>query len=110
MPNSKITGKINLQQIKEKYQLSSTGKQVVQNGMQAIKDIFYGKDPRKLLIIGPCSADFEESLEEYAEFIADSRKKYGDKLEIIMRFYAGKPRTIGGWKGMIQQEIGKEID
>jgi 3-deoxy-7-phosphoheptulonate synthase len=36
-----------------------------------LKKIFSGKDDRKILIIGPCSADFEESLYEYAEFLSD---------------------------------------
>lgn len=65
-----------------------------------IKDILTGQSNRKILIIGPCSADFESSLMEYAEFLNEIRNRIRDKIEIVMRFYTGKPRTIGGWKGL----------
>lgn len=65
-----------------------------------IEDILRGQSNRKILIIGPCSADFESSLMEYAEFLSEIRNRVRDKIEIVMRFYTGKPRTIGGWKGL----------
>lgn len=51
-------------------------------------------------MIGPCSADFEESLYEYAEFLSGLQRKCEDRIKIVMRFYTGKPRTVAGWKGL----------
>jgi 3-deoxy-7-phosphoheptulonate synthase len=56
------------------------------------------------LIIGPCSADFEESLYEYAEFLSDLQMMVWDKIKIVMRFYTWKPRTVWGWKGLQNSE------
>lgn len=63
-----------------------------------IEDILAGRSDRKILIIGPCSADFESSLVEYAKFLKKIRARVNDRLEIVMRFYTGKPRSVGGWK------------
>ncbi len=60
-----------------------------------IEDILAGKSNRKILIVGPCSADFESSLVEYALWLCELRKKVRDRIEIVMRFYTGKPRSIG---------------
>ena len=39
---------------------------------------------------------------EYAQrFFAPARKVHKDDLEIIMRTYFEKPRTVVGWKGLI---------
>ncbi len=56
-----------------------------------------GED-REMLIIGPCSADFQDSLLEYGDFLAGLQEEVRDKILLVMRFYTGKPRTIGGWK------------
>lgn len=75
-------------------------KQEVQFSQERIQDILTGRSSRKILIVGPCSADFESSLVEYALWLRELQKRVRDKIEIIMRFYTGKPRTIVGWKGM----------
>ncbi len=99
--SKKIIGKLpSVESVKNKYPLSDTGKQIVKKGIQEFQDILSGKDSRKVLIIGPCSADFEESLEEYAKFLAGLKEQYGDKILFMMRFYTGKPRTVWGWKGL----------
>lgn len=71
---------------------------------QDICNIFLGKDDRFLLIIGPCSADNEDSVCEYIERLAGVQEKVKDKLLIIPRIYTNKPRTTGeGYKGMVHQ-------
>lgn len=54
-----------------------------------------------VVVVGPCSINDPESAMEYARWLLDQRKKYGDHLEIIMRVYFEKPRTTVGWKGLI---------
>jgi 3-deoxy-7-phosphoheptulonate synthase len=91
----------------ELKQLHSIADIIIKDVMMArrnIEDIIAGRSNRKILIIGPCSADFESSLVEYAQFLQEIRPKVEDKLEIVMRFYTGKPRSIGGWKGLQSAE------
>jgi len=66
-----------------------------------IVDIIAGKDNRVLIIIGPCSADNEEAVCEYARRLAEVNEKVKDKLMLVPRVYTGKPRTKGeGYKGI----------
>ena len=71
---------------------------------QEVSDIFTGKSDRFLLIIGPCSADNEDSVCDYANRLAKVQEKVADKIMIIPRVYTNKPRTTGeGYKGMLHQ-------
>ena len=64
--------------------------------------IFTGEDPRKLLVIGPCSADREDSVLEYMDRLAALAETVGDRLVIVPRVYTNKPRTKGtGYKGLL---------
>lgn len=69
-----------------------------------IKKIIENRDSRFLLIIGPCSADNEDSVCEYIEKLAIIQEKVKSSLLIIPRIYTNKPRTTGeGYKGMAHQ-------
>jgi len=71
---------------------------------QDLRNIFEGKDPRFLLIIGPCSADNEDAVCEYINRLGRLGDKVKDRLFIIPRIYTNKPRTTGlGYKGMAHQ-------
>lgn len=66
--------------------------------------IFEGKSDRFLLIIGPCSADNEDSVLDYVSRLAKVQEKVKDKIWIVPRIYTNKPRTTGGgYKGLIHQ-------
>lgn len=66
-----------------------------------IENILSGRDPRLLVIIGPCSLHDPESALAYARRLAELRTRYQHRLEIVMRAYFEKPRTVVGWKGLI---------
>ncbi|WP_263063076.1 3-deoxy-7-phosphoheptulonate synthase [Dickeya dadantii] len=66
-----------------------------------IERILSGQDRRLLVIIGPCSIHHIDSAREYAERLAALRTRYQHRLEIVMRTYFEKPRTVVGWKGLI---------
>lgn len=66
-----------------------------------ISNIMTGKDRRLLVVIGPCSVHDPIAAVEYANRLNSLRKKYSDHLEIVMRTYFEKPRTVVGWKGLI---------
>ncbi|CAL4319179.1 Phospho-2-dehydro-3-deoxyheptonate aldolase, Trp-sensitive [Buchnera aphidicola (Thelaxes suberi)] len=78
--------------------------EIMENVIQSrnnIANIITGKDLRLLVIIGPCSVHDPVAAVEYASKLCELRKKYSDRLEIIMRTYFEKPRTVVGWKGLI---------
>ncbi len=77
-----------------------------------IAKILTGEDQRMLLLIGPCSADREDSVLEYMHRLADLEPQVREKLLIIPRVYTNKPRTRGtGYKGMLHQpDLRKEED
>jgi len=79
---------------------------------EAIGRVFTGEDGRFLLIIGPCSADNEDSVCEYIGRLAVVQEKVQDILIVIPRIYTNKPRTTGeGYKGMVHQpDPGKGAD
>jgi len=60
-----------------------------------------GSDPRLAIIIGPCSIHDPGAALEYARKLYDLSERVSDKLFVIMRVYFEKPRTIVGWKGLI---------
>nr|WP_024967922.1 3-deoxy-7-phosphoheptulonate synthase [Pantoea sp. IMH] len=68
---------------------------------QRIARILSGEDPRLLVVIGPCSLHDPRAAVDYAEKLTALREKYRDRLEIVMRTYFEKPRTVVGWKGLI---------
>ena len=69
-----------------------------------IEDVFTGKSDKLILVIGPCSADREDSVLEYIYRLREVQDKVEDKILIIPRIYTNKPRTTGdGYKGMFHQ-------
>ena len=68
-----------------------------------VADVLTGADPeRRLLIIGPCSADREDSVLDYMHRLAKLSERVVDKFIIIPRVYTNKPRTRGtGYKGLL---------
>ncbi|WP_416260069.1 3-deoxy-7-phosphoheptulonate synthase [Gibbsiella quercinecans] len=66
-----------------------------------IAKILSGEDKRLLVIIGPCSIHDVEAATDYAARLSALRTRYQDRLEIVMRVYFEKPRTVVGWKGLI---------
>ncbi|WFR60017.1 3-deoxy-7-phosphoheptulonate synthase [Anaerocolumna sp. AGMB13025] len=69
-----------------------------------IKEVFTGDSDKFLVIIGPCSADNEDSVCDYINRLAKVQDKVKDKIIIIPRIYTNKPRTTGeGYKGIVHQ-------
>ena len=63
--------------------------------------ILHGQDDRLLVVVGPCSLHDPAAGLEYAKRLAEVAEALRDRLVIAMRVYFEKPRTIVGWKGMI---------
>lgn len=91
-------------EVKEMYPLTDEMKKTVEQRNGEIKDIFTSKDDRMILVIGPCSADREDSVLDYISRLREVQEKVKDKVFIIPRIYTNKPRTTGdGYKGMLHQ-------
>ena len=91
-------------EVKEMYPMSSEMQKNFQERDIEIKKVLAGERDKFLLIIGPCSADYEESVMDYISRLCPVQEKVKDKLIIIPRIYTNKPRTTGlGYKGMLHQ-------
>ncbi|MDD6990371.1 MAG: 3-deoxy-7-phosphoheptulonate synthase [Oscillospiraceae bacterium] len=92
------------QDIKAQFPIPEEVKKVKAQRDAEIADVFTGKSDKFLLIIGPCSADREDSVLDYVNRLAKVQDKVKDKILIIPRIYTNKPRTTGqGYKGMVHQ-------
>ncbi len=90
--------------IKAQYPLTSELEAIKVKRDEEIKSVFESKDDRFILIIGPCSADNDDSVIDYITRLRGVQEKVSDKILIIPRIYTNKPRTTGdGYKGMLHQ-------
>ena len=90
--------------VKEMYPLSDELAKIASDRNAEIADIFTGKSDKLILVIGPCSADNEDSVIDYIHRLREVQEKVKDKIFIIPRIYTNKPRTTGdGYKGMLHQ-------
>lgn len=91
-------------ELKAQFSLSEKLISVKEKRDAEIKKVFTGESDKKLLIIGPCSADREDAVLDYVNRLAKVQEKVADKLILIPRIYTNKPRTTGeGYKGMVHQ-------
>ena len=89
---------------KEMYPLSDELSDVVEKRTAALKAIFEGESDKMALIIGPCSADNEDSVLDYVSRLARVQEQVADKLLIVPRVYTHKARTTSvGYKGLVHQ-------
>lgn len=81
--------------------LTDAARQTVIDGRATIEAILRGDDPRLLVVIGPCSIHDTKAALEYATKLAALKDELADRIVLVMRVYFEKPRTIVGWKGLI---------
>ncbi|MBE6401932.1 MAG: 3-deoxy-7-phosphoheptulonate synthase [Verrucomicrobia bacterium] len=80
---------------------SETALHTVEGARADISRILNGADDRLVVITGPCSIHDIAAAMEYAAFVYEYSKKYSNELLLVMRTYFEKPRTVVGWKGLI---------
>ena len=88
-------------QLKEDLPLNEASYRTVVESRQAVADILDGKDPRILVIAGPCSIHDEKAAREYARRLKTLSAAVNETMLLVMRVYFEKPRTNVGWKGLI---------
>ena len=91
-------------EVKKQFPLTESSLKAVNARVDEIKKVLSGESNKFLLIIGPCSADNEDSVIDYISRLKNVQDKVEDKVLIIPRIYTNKPRTTGdGYKGMLHQ-------
>ncbi|MFI5492448.1 3-deoxy-7-phosphoheptulonate synthase [Actinoplanes sp. NPDC051859] len=73
----------------------------VLDSRRQVEAVLDGRDPRLLVVVGPCSVHDPVAAAEYADRLAAVRDRLADDLLIVMRVYFEKPRSTVGWKGLI---------
>ena len=90
--------------LKAEYPVSDRIREIKQKRDEEIRDIFTGKKDKFIVLVGPCSADNEESVCEYTRRLKKVSDQVADRVLVIPRVYTNKPRTTGdGYKGMLHQ-------
>lgn len=74
---------------------------LVQRSRDEIGGILRGEDDRLLVIVGPCSVHDPVAALDYARRLASVAEEHRNTMLIVMRVYFEKPRSTGGWKGLI---------
>src|SRR6201994_1031975 len=73
----------------------------VEQGRTEIRGVLDLADDRLLFIVVPCSVHDPVAALDYARQLAELQRSLRDDLLIVMRVYFEKPRTVTGWKGLI---------
>lgn len=87
--------------LEEELPLTEQASDTVFLARKQITDILHGKDPRLLVVVGPCSIHDPKAAREYAELLKSAIAELSNELLLVMRVYFEKPRTTIGWKGLI---------
>jgi len=88
-------------ELKDQLPATETSHRAVAASRERVARIVTLRDPRLLVVVGPCSIHDVEGAREYARRLAALRGELADRFEIVMRVYFEKPRTTTGWKGLI---------
>ncbi|MCV6585797.1 MAG: 3-deoxy-7-phosphoheptulonate synthase [Marinibacterium sp.] len=102
--NLRIVGMQDLvspQDLARRIPITDKAAETATQGRSAIQDILHGRSDRLIVVVGPCSIHDPDAALDYARRLRVARVQHADALEIVMRVYFEKPRTIGGWKGLI---------
>ena len=88
-------------QLHQELPITDLASETVFKARPAMQKILHGNDDRLIVIIGPCSIHDPDAAREYASRLKPLISELKDELEIIMRVYFEKPRSVVGWKGLI---------
>ncbi len=81
--------------------LTDEGAAMVARARTDVAAVMGGRDDRLMVVVGPCSIHDPEAAFEYAHRLREAAKVYAAELLVVMRVYFEKPRTVVGWKGLI---------
>lgn len=89
------------EQLKAQLPVSDTLRDAINDYRETVKNIVARKDPRMLVVVGPCSIHDVDAAKEYATRLKTLADDISDQVFVVMRAYFEKPRSTVGWKGLI---------
>lgn len=87
--------------LEDELPLSDPGAQLVAQSRREVAAILTGADDRLLVVVGPCSIHDPAAARDYADRLRGAAGLHPRELLLVMRVYFEKPRTVVGWKGLI---------
>jgi 3-deoxy-7-phosphoheptulonate synthase len=87
--------------LEDELPLSDTGAALVADSRRDVAQVITGTDDRLIVVVGPCSIHDPAAAFEYAQRLREIVPLYERELVLVMRVYFEKPRTVMGWKGLI---------
>jgi len=87
--------------MKDEIPMTEKASETVLTAREQIGNILNKRDKRLMIVTGPCSIHDEPAALEYAERLAELKKRVEETMLLVMRVYFEKPRTTTGWKGLI---------
>jgi len=87
--------------LKAELPMTEPSNQTVVASRERVNRILQQQDPRLLVVAGPCSIHDVNAALEYGTKLNALRQEVAAQMEVVMRVYFEKPRTIIGWKGLI---------
>ncbi|WP_372696476.1 3-deoxy-7-phosphoheptulonate synthase [Immundisolibacter sp.] len=88
-------------EVRARLPLTPAAERTVLEGRAAVQAILDRRDPRRFVVVGPCSIHDLDAARDYARRLQALSQEVKDTLLVIMRVYFEKPRTSTGWKGLI---------
>ncbi len=85
----------------EEIAISEQASNVAAEARAAITGAMNGDGRRLVVVAGPCSIHDTKAALEYAGALKKIADRFADHLIVVMRAYFEKPRTVVGWKGLI---------
>lgn len=89
------------EQLKARLPVSEDVREAVNGYRETVRNIVDRKDPRLLVVVGPCSIHDVDAAKEYAQRLKRLSDDIADQVFVVMRAYFEKPRSTVGWKGLI---------
>lgn len=89
------------EQLKAQLPVSQALRDAINDYRDTVKNIVDRKDPRMLVVVGPCSIHDVDAAKEYAARLKTLADDISDHVFVVMRAYFEKPRSTVGWKGLI---------
>lgn len=95
-----------VEEVREEYPITKEKQKLRLEVLSKIKEILAGHSSKKIVLVGPCSADREDAVLDYVFRLAKLQEMVKESFVLIPRVYTGKPRTTGrGYKGMLHRPM-----
>ena len=87
--------------LEEELPLTDAAGDLITRAREQVRQTLNGEDPRLLVVVGPCSIHDPAAAAEYASRLSTLAEEVSGQIYCVMRVYFEKPRTVVGWKGLI---------